>query len=80
MKGHKDGREIEQIDNSLMYPGVIITLLVGVLLSLFPEQGKAVVNSLFAVLTHNFKWSFLLFGLFCVIFLVWLAMQPLGRY
>ncbi|RPH51974.1 MAG: BCCT family transporter [Desulfobacteraceae bacterium] len=67
-----------RIDNSLMYPGVIITLLVGVLLSLFPEKGKAVVNSLFAVLTHNFKWSFLLFGLFCVIFLVWLAISRWG--
>ncbi len=71
-------KKSSSIDYSLMFPGVIITLLVGVLLSLFPVQGKAVVNSLFATLTHNFKWTFLLFGLFCVVFLVWLACSRWG--
>lgn len=70
--------KLKSIDFSLMFPGVGITLLVGVLLTLYPAQGKAIVDSLFAILTHNFKWSFLLFGLFCVLFLVWLAFSRWG--
>jgi BCCT family betaine/carnitine transporter len=66
------------IDLSLMFPGVLITLLVGILLTLFPIQGKAVVDSLFGILTHNFKWAFLIFGLFCVLFLIWLAFSRWG--
>ena len=61
------------IDLTLMFPGVLITLLVGTLLSIFPIQGKAIVDSQFGILTHNFKWAFLIFGLFCVLFLIWLA-------
>ncbi len=61
-----------------MFPGVLITLLVGILLTIFPVQGKAVVDSLFGILTHNFKWAFLIFGLFCVLFLVWLAFSRWG--
>lgn len=67
------------IDLSLMLPGVLITALVGVALTLFPAGGKAVVDALFGILTHNFKWAFLLFGLFCVLFLVWLACSRWGN-
>ena len=66
------------IDHGLMWPGVIVTGIIGVLLSLFPKSGKAVVDSLFGILTHNFKWLFLLFGLFCVLFLIWLASSKWG--
>lgn len=66
------------IDHGLMWPGVIVTGIIGVLLSLFPKSGKAVVDSLFVILTHNFKWLFLLFGLFCVLFLIWLAFSKWG--
>jgi BCCT family betaine/carnitine transporter len=66
------------IDHGLMWPGVIVTAIIGVLLSLFPKSGKAVVDSLFGILTHNFKWLFLLFGLFCVLFLIWLAFSKWG--
>jgi BCCT family betaine/carnitine transporter len=66
------------IDYGLMWPGVIVTGIIGVLLSLFPKSGKAVVDSLFGILTHNFKWLFLLFGLFCVLFLIWLAFSKWG--
>jgi len=72
-------RSPRTIDYGLMLPGVIVTALVGVFLALFPVQGKAVVDALFKVLTHNFKWLFLLFGLFCVIFLIWLAMSRWGN-
>lgn len=67
------------IDHGLMWPGVIVTGLIGVLLSLFPKSGKEVVDSLFGILTHNFKWLFLLFGLFCVLFLIWLAFSKWGN-
>jgi len=66
------------IELSLMLPGVLITALVGVALTLFPAGGKKVVDTLFGILTHNFKWAFLLFGLFCVLFLVWLACSRWG--
>ncbi len=66
------------IDLTLMFPGVLITLLVGILLTIFPVQGKAIVDSLFGILTHNFKWAFLVFGLFCVLFLIWLAFSRWG--
>ena len=67
-----------KINMSLMLPGVLITALVGVLLTIFPAGGKKVVDTLFGILTHNFKWAFLLFGLFCVLFLVWLAFSRWG--
>ncbi len=69
----------QSIDYSLMLPGVIVSVLVGALLALFPVEGKAVVDKIFAVTTHSFKWFYLLFGLFCVIFLLWLGMSKWGR-
>ena len=67
------------IDHGLMWPSVIVTGIIGLLLSLFPKSGKATVDLLFGVLTHNFKWLFLLFGLFCVLFLIWLACSKWGN-
>jgi BCCT family betaine/carnitine transporter len=67
------------IDYGLMWPGVIVTALISGLLAVFPAQGKAIVDALFKVSTHNFKWLFLLFGLFCVVFLIWLAMSKYGN-
>jgi betaine/carnitine transporter, BCCT family len=67
------------IDHSLMWPGVIVTSIIGLLLSIFPKTGRAVVDSLFGILTHNFKWLFLIFGLFCVLFLIWLALSKWGN-
>ncbi|QUH24944.1 BCCT family transporter [Serpentinicella alkaliphila] len=67
------------IDYSLMLPGIIVTLLFSVSLVVNPEKGSAMVNSVFAFITTNFKWSFLLFGLFSVLFLVWLGSSRWGR-
>lgn len=67
------------IDYTLMWPGVIVTALVGLLLALYPNQGKAAVDAIFGFTTHHFKWLYLLFGLFCVIFLVWLALSRWGN-
>lgn len=61
-----------------MWPGVIVTALIGLLLALFPVQGKAAVDAIFAFITHNFKWLYLLFGLFCVVFLIWLGLSRWG--
>ena len=44
------------IDHGLMWPGVIVTGIIGLLLSIYPKEGRAVVDSLFGILTHNFKW------------------------
>ncbi|MBI9090463.1 MAG: BCCT family transporter [Desulfobacterium sp.] len=71
--------ESARIDHSLMWPGVTVIGLIGVLLSVFPTSGRAVVDSLFHILTHNFKWLFLIFGLFCVVFLIWLAFSKWGN-
>lgn len=68
-----------KIDYGLMLPGVIVTALVGLVLALFPVQGKAVVEATFGFLTHSFKWLYLLFGLFCTIFLIWLGMSRWGN-
>jgi BCCT family betaine/carnitine transporter len=70
--------QASSIDYKLMWPGVIVTVLVGSLLALYPDQGRAVVDSAFAVITHDFKWLYLMFGLFCVGFLIWLALSPWG--
>ncbi len=67
-----------RVDHVLMWPGIVITGVLGLLLSIFPESGKAVVDVLFAGITHNFKWLFLLFGIFCVIVLIWLASSRWG--
>ena len=61
-----------------MWPGVVITGVLGLLLSIFPESGKATVDFLFAGITQNFKWLFLLFGIFFVIVLIWLASSRWG--
>jgi len=66
------------IDYGLMWPGVIVAVLVGSLLALFPTQGAAVVDEIFTVVAHNFKWLYLLFGLFCVGFLIWLGLSRWG--
>ncbi|MFH1152348.1 MAG: hypothetical protein V1793_00910 [Pseudomonadota bacterium] len=47
---------IDKLDPAdVMWPGVIVTGIVGAPLSLFPDSGRAVVDSLFGMLTHNFK-------------------------
>ncbi|MFZ0132078.1 MAG: BCCT family transporter [Desulfobacterales bacterium] len=66
------------INYALMWPGVIVTALTGLLLALFPVEGKAAVDAIFAFITHNFKWLYLLFGLFCVVFLIWLGFSRWG--
>ncbi|MFZ0614384.1 MAG: BCCT family transporter [Desulfobacterales bacterium] len=66
------------INYALMWPGVIVTALIGLLLALFPVEGKAAVDAIFAFITHNFKWLYLLFGLFCVAFLIWLGFSRWG--
>ena len=66
------------IDYRLMWPGVIVTVVIGSLLALFPAEGRAVVDVAFAVITHDFKWLYLLFGVFSVGFLIWLALSRWG--
>jgi len=66
------------IDYGLMWPGVIVTGIIGLLLSIYPKAGRAVVDSLFGILTHNFKWLYLMFGLSCVVFLLWLGLSRWG--
>ena len=66
------------IDYSLMWPGVIVAVVIGSLLAVFPSEGRAVVDAAFAVVTHDFKWLYLFFGLFCVGFLIWLALSRWG--
>jgi hypothetical protein len=61
-----------------MWPGVVITGVHGLLLSIFPESGKATVDFLFAGMTQNFKWFFLLFGIFFAIVLIRLASSRWG--
>lgn len=67
------------IDYGLMWPGVLVAATVGVLLAIFPVQGRAVVDTMFGIITHNFKWLYLLFGLFCVVFLIWLGLSRYGN-
>lgn len=67
------------IDYALMLPAIILTLALSVPLALFKEEGAAVVSKVFAFTTSNFKWAFLLFGFFCVVFLVWLAASRWGN-
>lgn len=69
----------KNIDYSLMLPSIILTLLLSVPLALFKEKGGVVVNAVFAFTTSNFKWAFMLFGLFCVVFLIWLALSRWGN-
>ncbi len=71
-------RQQSVIDFKLMWPGVIVTAAIGALLAMFPEQGRTVVDAAFAVVTHDFKWLYLLYGLFCVGFLIWLALSRWG--
>ena len=72
------GGRVSSIDHRLMWPGVIVTAGVGSLLALFPSQGAALVDTVFAVVARDFKWLYLLFGLFCVGFLIWLGLSPWG--
>lgn len=67
------------IDYSLMVPAIIVTLLISLPLVIFKEAGAKVVNNLFTSVTSNFKWIFLLYGFFCVVFLVWLGLSRYGK-
>ncbi|MGV8982213.1 BCCT family transporter [Clostridium sp.] len=67
------------IDYGLMLPGLIVTLAISLPLAIYKEQGAKIVDIVFAFMTHNFKWAFMMFGLFCVLFLVWLAFSPYGK-
>ncbi|KOA18410.1 L-carnitine/gamma-butyrobetaine antiporter [Clostridium homopropionicum DSM 5847] len=68
-----------KIDYALMIPALIITLAISLPLALFKEQGAGIVNKVFAFTTSNFKWAFLIFGLFCVLFLIWLGCSKYGK-
>ena len=67
------------IDYALMLPAIVLTLALSVPLALFKEEGAAIVSKVFAFTTSNFKWAFLLFGFFCVVFLIWLAASRWGN-
>ncbi|MCG8617758.1 MAG: BCCT family transporter [Desulfobacterales bacterium] len=65
------------LDKRIFWPSIIVVLALALPLAIFQEDGKAVVNAIFGFMTKYFGWSFLLFGLGCFFFLLWVA---LGRY
>ncbi len=69
----------QRIDWPLFISGLVITLALALPLAIWPEAGAAVVDNVFDFMTFNFKWAFLLFGLFCIIFLLILAFGKYGN-
>jgi len=67
------------IDYALMLPAILVTLLISLPLVLFKEEGADIVNALFKGVTGNFKFIFLLYGFFCVTFLLWLGLSKWGN-
>ncbi len=67
------------IDYALMLPSVILTLALSVPLAIFRDEGAEIVSKVFAFTTSNFKWAFMLFGLFCVVFLIGLSLSKWGN-
>lgn len=66
-----------QVNHYIFWPSLIVILIISSLLTIWPEKGEAAVNALFAFITGEFGWLFLLFGAFCFVILLWLAF---GRY
>ncbi len=67
------------VDKPLFWIGILVTVALSLPLALWPEAGSAVVDKIFGFMTFNFKWLFFVFGLFCVGFLVWLALSRYGN-
>ncbi len=65
------------IDPKVFWPSLILVLVFSIPLILFPQAGGEITQKLLSWLSSQFGWLFLLFGLFCVLFLIWLAF---GRY
>lgn len=67
------------IDKTLMIPSLIVTLLISIPLVVFQEQGTKIVTMIFNGFTFNFKWLFLIYGFFCVTFIIWLSFSKWGK-
>lgn len=60
-------------------PAMIIVLGVTIALLGFPKQSQGVVDALFGFMTGDLKFLYLLFGLFGVIFLIWISFSKYGN-
>lgn len=68
-----------KIDLALMIPAIVVTLLISLPLVIFKDSGAVFINNLFTAVTSNFKWMYLLYGFFCVSFLLWSALSRWGN-
>jgi len=71
--------EKKNLDHSIFWPSLIVTLLISIPLIAIPDWGNKVVNSAFAFCTGTFGWAFLVAAVFCLIFCLWLAFGKYGN-
>lgn len=56
-----------------------IVLAICIPLILYPKKGEQIINQLFAVITRDMDWLYLLAGLGSLILILWFAFGPLSR-
>ncbi|WP_116368762.1 BCCT family transporter [Parahaliea mediterranea] len=66
-----------RIDWAVFLPSLVVVLLAGGYLSLFPEQAEASARAAMHFVTSRFGWLFVLVGFCAFVFALWLAF---GRY
>lgn len=67
------------IDGYLFIPAMLLITIACTFLALNPEEGLVVINKVFAWITEQFGWLYLLTGFGCFWLMLWLAFGPIGR-
>lgn len=74
----KDTAINAKIDKFTFFGSIVFILAIVIPLLLFPEHGKAWVAEIRRVVTNNFGWGYLLFGVLAVLFVIYISSSDIG--
>ncbi|MBV6272725.1 BCCT family transporter [Alcaligenaceae bacterium CGII-47] len=67
------------IDQSVLWPAIIVILAVVSPLMIYPDAGKIAISNVLSWTTSTFGWLYLLAGIGSFFVMCWLAFGPIGR-
>lgn len=72
-------KSFEIVDKTVFYISLVSLLFLSLPIIFFPEQSKGVVGVLNNFVLHNLGSSYIWYGLFCLIFCLWVSFSRFGK-